>query len=209
MASLTDNPVNMPLGVFLPALNIFHFALRSYSRIFRYTEENSTFVQNENVRWWPIYHGEQDCVGKIQLFLGSTTSSDEDCHIKVWSFSKNSQIIYVLFCEIMPSLLFCIFSVIECSCCWDTSIRFVTRSCHTCPKISCTKLKTKWVLEMVAEWIRRILWSFRFIYQVKVIINNKFGYTVLYLFSSKSTNSNILHHTLQISLTCNECGNSY
>uniref|UniRef100_A0A0D3DBR4 MHD1 domain-containing protein n=2 Tax=Brassica oleracea var. oleracea TaxID=109376 RepID=A0A0D3DBR4_BRAOL len=37
---------------------------------------------NENVRWWPIYHGEQDCVGKIQLFLGSTTSSDEDCHIK-------------------------------------------------------------------------------------------------------------------------------
>ncbi|KAF8105660.1 hypothetical protein N665_0157s0225 [Sinapis alba] len=37
---------------------------------------------NENVRWWPIYHGEQDCVGKIQLFIGSTTSSDEDCHIK-------------------------------------------------------------------------------------------------------------------------------
>ncbi|CAH2044804.1 unnamed protein product, partial [Thlaspi arvense] len=37
---------------------------------------------NENVRWWPIYHGEQDCVGKIQLFLGSTATSDEDYHIK-------------------------------------------------------------------------------------------------------------------------------
>ncbi|XP_010482077.1 PREDICTED: uncharacterized protein LOC104760812 [Camelina sativa] len=37
---------------------------------------------NENVRWWPIYHGEQECVGKIQLFIGSTTMSDEDYHIK-------------------------------------------------------------------------------------------------------------------------------
>ncbi|AED95650.1 portal protein [Arabidopsis thaliana] len=37
---------------------------------------------NDNVRWWPIYHGEQECVGKIQLFIGSTTTSDEDCHIK-------------------------------------------------------------------------------------------------------------------------------
>ncbi|EOA14637.1 hypothetical protein CARUB_v10027895mg [Capsella rubella] len=37
---------------------------------------------NETVRWWPIYHGEQECVGKIQLFIGSTTMSDEDYHIK-------------------------------------------------------------------------------------------------------------------------------
>ncbi|CAA7035193.1 unnamed protein product [Microthlaspi erraticum] len=37
---------------------------------------------NENVRWWPIYHGEQECVGKIQLFIGNTTTSDEDYHIK-------------------------------------------------------------------------------------------------------------------------------
>ncbi|KFK31308.1 hypothetical protein AALP_AA6G095900 [Arabis alpina] len=36
---------------------------------------------NENIRWWPINHGEQ-CVGKIQLFIGSTTTSDEDSHIK-------------------------------------------------------------------------------------------------------------------------------
>ncbi|CAN8265714.1 unnamed protein product [Cochlearia groenlandica] len=36
----------------------------------------------ENVRWWPIYHGEYDCVGKIQLFIGRTSTSDEDYHIK-------------------------------------------------------------------------------------------------------------------------------
>ncbi|XP_010442250.1 PREDICTED: uncharacterized protein LOC104725316 [Camelina sativa] len=41
-----------------------------------------THNPNENVRWWPIYHGEQECVGKIQLFIGSTTMSDEDYHIK-------------------------------------------------------------------------------------------------------------------------------
>ena len=38
MASLTDNPVNMPLGVFLPALNIFHFALRICYSIFKYLD---------------------------------------------------------------------------------------------------------------------------------------------------------------------------
>ncbi|KAL1219602.1 hypothetical protein V5N11_009729 [Cardamine amara subsp. amara] len=37
---------------------------------------------NDNVRWWPIYHGEEECVGKIQLFIGSTSTSDEDYHIK-------------------------------------------------------------------------------------------------------------------------------
>lgn len=67
--------------------------------------KKNLFVQNENVRWWPIYHGEQECVGKIQLFIGNTTTSDEDYHIKVCSFSNNPQIIYALFCEIMPILM--------------------------------------------------------------------------------------------------------
>ncbi|XP_010552075.1 PREDICTED: uncharacterized protein LOC104822527 [Tarenaya hassleriana] len=38
---------------------------------------------NENVSWWPISHGEQECVGKIQLFIGNTAASDDDHHIKV------------------------------------------------------------------------------------------------------------------------------
>ena len=90
ITSLTENPVNTPLVV-LPGLNLFHFA--SENMLVRYAEENSTFVQNDNVRWWPIYHGEQECVGKIQLFIGSTTTSDEDCHIKVCYFFNKSQII--------------------------------------------------------------------------------------------------------------------
>lgn len=90
MTSLTDNPVNTTL-VFLPNLNLFHFA--SDNMLIKCTDESSTFFQNDNVRWWPIYHGEQECVGKIQLFLGSTTTSDEDYHIKVCSFSNKSQII--------------------------------------------------------------------------------------------------------------------
>ncbi|KAH9793921.1 Portal protein [Citrus sinensis] len=37
---------------------------------------------NDRIRWWPIYHDDQECVGKIQLSIGSTIISDETNHIK-------------------------------------------------------------------------------------------------------------------------------
>ncbi|KAJ1383867.1 hypothetical protein SESBI_43006 [Sesbania bispinosa] len=37
---------------------------------------------NDRIRWWPIYHDEHECVGKIQLSIGSTMTSDENNHIK-------------------------------------------------------------------------------------------------------------------------------
>lgn len=37
---------------------------------------------SERIRWWPIYQNEHECVGKIQLSLGSTMTNDENNHIK-------------------------------------------------------------------------------------------------------------------------------
>ncbi|RDX71907.1 hypothetical protein CR513_48678, partial [Mucuna pruriens] len=36
----------------------------------------------DRIRWWPVYHDEHECVGKIQLSVGSTMTSDENNHIK-------------------------------------------------------------------------------------------------------------------------------
>ncbi|CAN1288308.1 hypothetical protein LINPERPRIM_LOCUS19876 [Linum perenne] len=37
---------------------------------------------NERIRWWPLYHEGQECVGKIQLYIGSTITCDETNNIK-------------------------------------------------------------------------------------------------------------------------------
>ncbi|KAL2316537.1 hypothetical protein Fmac_030413 [Flemingia macrophylla] len=37
---------------------------------------------SDRIRWWPVYHDERECVGKIQLSIGSTMASDENNHIK-------------------------------------------------------------------------------------------------------------------------------
>ncbi|GAV68420.1 hypothetical protein CFOL_v3_11923 [Cephalotus follicularis] len=37
---------------------------------------------NDRIRWWPIYHDDQECIGKIQLFIGSTIACDETNQIK-------------------------------------------------------------------------------------------------------------------------------
>ncbi|PSS05886.1 Cytoplasmic dynein 2 heavy chain like [Actinidia chinensis var. chinensis] len=37
---------------------------------------------NDRIRWWPIYHDDQECVGKVQLFIGSTITCDDTAHIK-------------------------------------------------------------------------------------------------------------------------------
>ncbi|XP_011008188.1 PREDICTED: uncharacterized protein LOC105113635 [Populus euphratica] len=44
----------------------------------------SSFNDNpsDRVRWWPLYHEDQECVGKIQLFIGSTITQDETNNIK-------------------------------------------------------------------------------------------------------------------------------
>ncbi|KAK7258316.1 hypothetical protein RIF29_23889 [Crotalaria pallida] len=37
---------------------------------------------SDRIRWWPIYHEDHECVGKIQLSIGSTMTSNENNHIK-------------------------------------------------------------------------------------------------------------------------------
>ncbi|KAI5339991.1 hypothetical protein L3X38_019265 [Prunus dulcis] len=41
-----------------------------------------TDTTNDKVRWWPLYHDDQECIGKIQLNIGSTITNDEANHIK-------------------------------------------------------------------------------------------------------------------------------
>ncbi|KAE8075472.1 hypothetical protein FH972_014188 [Carpinus fangiana] len=50
----------------------------------RTTIQVSSLTDNpsDRVRWWPIYHDDQECVGKIQLFIGSTITNDETNQIK-------------------------------------------------------------------------------------------------------------------------------
>jgi hypothetical protein len=45
-------------------------------------------MQSDRIRWWPINHDDNECVGKIQLSIGSTMTSDENNHIKVILPSK-------------------------------------------------------------------------------------------------------------------------
>ncbi|WCJ37293.1 hypothetical protein M5689_018443 [Euphorbia peplus] len=37
---------------------------------------------SDKIRWWPLYHDDQECVGKIQLSIGSTITCDETNNIK-------------------------------------------------------------------------------------------------------------------------------
>ncbi|KAJ4847075.1 hypothetical protein Tsubulata_040364 [Turnera subulata] len=37
---------------------------------------------SDRIRWWSLYHDDQECVGKIQLCIGSTITSDEMNNIK-------------------------------------------------------------------------------------------------------------------------------
>ncbi|KAL8512388.1 hypothetical protein ACS0TY_018756 [Phlomoides rotata] len=37
---------------------------------------------NERVRWWPIYHNDHECVGKVLLSIGSSFTSDETVLMK-------------------------------------------------------------------------------------------------------------------------------
>ncbi|KAL8152252.1 hypothetical protein V2J09_010012 [Rumex salicifolius] len=37
---------------------------------------------NDKSRWWPIYHDEHECIGKIQLVVSSTVTSEEDNNVK-------------------------------------------------------------------------------------------------------------------------------
>nr|GMD84221.1 Epidermin biosynthesis protein like [Ipomoea batatas] len=37
---------------------------------------------NDKLRWWPIYLEDHECVGKVQLYINSTFTSDEMTHLK-------------------------------------------------------------------------------------------------------------------------------
>ncbi|KAM0060628.1 hypothetical protein Hdeb2414_s0004g00126341 [Helianthus debilis subsp. tardiflorus] len=38
-------------------------------------------MQNERIKWWPIYEN-NECIGKVQLSITSTVTSDETTHLK-------------------------------------------------------------------------------------------------------------------------------
>ncbi|KAL6312071.1 hypothetical protein AAG906_027278 [Vitis piasezkii] len=38
---------------------------------------------SERIRWWSIFHDDHECVGKVQLSIGSTITFDETNHIKL------------------------------------------------------------------------------------------------------------------------------
>lgn len=40
-------------------------------------------MQGDRIRWWNLYHDDQECVGKIQLSIGSTITCDDTNNIKV------------------------------------------------------------------------------------------------------------------------------
>ncbi|KAF8410912.1 hypothetical protein HHK36_003449 [Tetracentron sinense] len=37
---------------------------------------------SDRIRWWPIYHDDHECIGKVQLSIGSAITCDETNHIK-------------------------------------------------------------------------------------------------------------------------------
>ncbi|KAI3774836.1 hypothetical protein L1987_49398 [Smallanthus sonchifolius] len=37
---------------------------------------------NDRIKWWPIYHEDNECIGKVQLSITSTVISDETTHLK-------------------------------------------------------------------------------------------------------------------------------
>ncbi|XP_021989472.1 uncharacterized protein LOC110886025 isoform X1 [Helianthus annuus] len=37
---------------------------------------------NDRIKWWPIYHEDNECIGKVQLSITSTVTSDETTHLK-------------------------------------------------------------------------------------------------------------------------------
>nr|XP_043624942.1 uncharacterized protein LOC122596431 [Erigeron canadensis] len=37
---------------------------------------------NDRIKWWPIYHEDNECIGKAQLSITSTITSDETTHLK-------------------------------------------------------------------------------------------------------------------------------
>ncbi|KAJ0592614.1 hypothetical protein HanHA300_Chr03g0087181 [Helianthus annuus] len=37
---------------------------------------------NDRIKWWPIYHEDNECIGKVQLSITSTVTFDETTHLK-------------------------------------------------------------------------------------------------------------------------------
>ncbi|KAF2284726.1 hypothetical protein GH714_029594 [Hevea brasiliensis] len=48
----------------------------------KFLSYGSTFLLSDRIRWWPLFHDDQECVGKIQLSIGSTITCDENNNIK-------------------------------------------------------------------------------------------------------------------------------
>ena len=50
-------------------------------------------MQSDRIRWWPLYHDDQECIGKIQLYIGSTITNDETNHVKVGVLTSNNYLV--------------------------------------------------------------------------------------------------------------------
>lgn len=85
VSSLTDNLVQ----IFPASFNFRSLKRYGFHRPYVAWYDLLT-MQGDRIRWWPIYHDNQECVGKIQLFIGSTITNNETSYPKVWCPSISS-----------------------------------------------------------------------------------------------------------------------
>lgn len=115
ISSLTDTTVCIlpyhPMSDFLK-VNQYLFAIHMLFDVIFVT------MQNDKVRWWPLYHDDQECIGKIQLNIGSTITNDEANHIKV-SFLPTPPIPIITDTQV---LIYTLSHVIEWTSCRDSSL---------------------------------------------------------------------------------------
>lgn len=82
---LNDNPVCALSAAIFVHRHSSSFPLHHPNLCNNYLELN---MQSDRIRWWEINHDDNECVGKIQLSIGSTMTSGDNNHIKVILISK-------------------------------------------------------------------------------------------------------------------------
>ncbi|KAF5189987.1 Pesticidal crystal cry8ba protein, partial [Thalictrum thalictroides] len=81
ISSLSDNPVCILSSSSCSFICLF-YAIDFSSSVSILLELTLEAEQSDRVRWWPIYLEDHECVGKVQLSIGSMLTCDETHPIK-------------------------------------------------------------------------------------------------------------------------------
>lgn len=103
---------------------------------------------------------------------------------------------------------------------WNSSIWCCNGSCNESSTISAKKFDATWILEMVADRICYLFWSFRCLHKIKVIRGHSLVLNAIikitnpilkgcYAHFSDNLMIILLSNNSQISFICNGCGNTY